>query len=202
MPAHAPLPSPDVPAVVAGHGRAAVLTGDGEILTLPTEEAATLLRAAGAALVVHAPATLRRLGLRELPCFDLLHLFAFALPSRYEGTAGAAIEALALETPIVATALVGTEGLLVDDDNARLVPVGDAAALAGALLEVAHDPAAAARRAQSGRRTFEHRFTLDRSADAMVALYRSVAAMPARPRVPPGGLGRGVGNGHTLTHLG
>lgn len=82
MPAHAPLPSPDVPAVVAGHGRAAVLTGQGELLTLPAGDAAGLLRAAGAALVVHAPATLRRLGLRELPCFDLLHLFAFALPAR------------------------------------------------------------------------------------------------------------------------
>ena len=60
MPAHVPLPSPHVPAVVAGHGRAAVLTGDGELLTLPAAEAAALLRAAGAALAVTRWAKPRR----------------------------------------------------------------------------------------------------------------------------------------------
>ena len=72
---------PDTPAVVAGHGRAAILTADGELLVLPTAEAANRLRTVKAALVVHAPATLRRLGLRDIHALDLLELFAFALPA-------------------------------------------------------------------------------------------------------------------------
>ncbi len=74
------LALPDSPAVVAGFGRAAILTPDGELLTLPTEEAAALLRTLPPPILVHAPATFRRLGLRQGPAFDLLDLFAFARP--------------------------------------------------------------------------------------------------------------------------
>ena len=77
-----PFLIPDAPAVVAGHGRAAVLTTDGELLSLPADEAAHLLRDGPPPLLVHAPATLRRLGLRPQPCLDLLELFAFAMPAR------------------------------------------------------------------------------------------------------------------------
>jgi ATP-dependent DNA helicase DinG len=51
---------PDAPAVVAGHGRAAILTPDGELLVLPTEQAAARLRDMPPPIVVHAPATFRR----------------------------------------------------------------------------------------------------------------------------------------------
>ena len=73
---------PDAPAVVAGHGRAAIFTADGELLLLPAAEAAVHLRALPPPMLVHAPATFRRLGLRGMPAFDLLELFAFALPAR------------------------------------------------------------------------------------------------------------------------
>jgi ATP-dependent DNA helicase DinG len=72
---------PDAPAVVAGHGRAAILTTDGEFLLLPAAEAAQHLRHLPPPLCVHAPATFRRLGLRPGPAFDLLELFAFVLPA-------------------------------------------------------------------------------------------------------------------------
>ncbi len=73
----------NAPALVAGHGRAAVLTEDGELLLLGTPEAATLIRLASPPLLVHAPATWRRLGLPPgTPCLDLLQLFAFVLPAR------------------------------------------------------------------------------------------------------------------------
>ena len=74
------LALPDSPAVVAGFGHAAILTPDGELLTLPTEEAAARLRTLPPPILVHAPATFRRLGLRPGPAFDLLELFAFARP--------------------------------------------------------------------------------------------------------------------------
>ena len=71
--------------MVAGFGRAAILTPDGELLTLPTDEAAARLRTLPPPILVHAPATFRRLGLRPGPAFDLLELFAFARPG--EGAA-------------------------------------------------------------------------------------------------------------------
>src|SRR5262245_6684155 len=74
---------PDAPAVVAGHGRAAIFTADGELMLLSAPDAATRLRALPPPLLVHAPATFRRLGIRgAAPAFDLLELFAFALPAR------------------------------------------------------------------------------------------------------------------------
>jgi ATP-dependent DNA helicase DinG len=76
------LTLPDAPAVVAGHGRAAICSADGELLLLSTTAAADHLRGLPPPLVVHAPATFRRLGLRGVPAFDLLELFAFTLPAR------------------------------------------------------------------------------------------------------------------------
>ena len=73
---------PDAPSVVAGHGRAAVLTPDGELLLLPTQDAAALLKTLPPPILVHAPATFRRLGIRPGPAFDLLDLFAFVRPAR------------------------------------------------------------------------------------------------------------------------
>ena len=58
------LALPDSPAVVAGFGHASIFTADGELLTLPTEEAAALLRNLPPPILVHAPATFRRLGMR------------------------------------------------------------------------------------------------------------------------------------------
>ena len=75
-----PILLPDAPSLVAGHGRAAVLTTDGELLTLTAPEAAALIRRTPP-LVVHAPATFRRLDMRPAPALDLLELFAFVLPA-------------------------------------------------------------------------------------------------------------------------
>jgi ATP-dependent DNA helicase DinG len=72
---------PEVPALVAGQGRAVVLDADGSIETLPARTAAARLTES-APLLVHAPATARRLGVAGIgPAHDLLELFAFALPA-------------------------------------------------------------------------------------------------------------------------
>ena len=73
-------PAPLAPALVAGHGRASILTLDGELLTGAPHAIGALL-GGDAPLLVHAPATLRRLGLRSRPVFDLLELFAFVRPA-------------------------------------------------------------------------------------------------------------------------
>jgi ATP-dependent DNA helicase DinG len=109
---------PDSPSVVAAHGRAAIITPDGEVLILPAEQAAAALRDMAPPILVHAPATWQRLGLRALPCFDLLELFAFALPAR---SAAPTPRGLALALDFDAPAGLDAEAALLPD-------------LAGALL--------------------------------------------------------------------
>lgn len=101
----------------------------------------------------------------------------FVMPSKYEGTAGAALEAMAMSLPIVVTDVEGLRGVLAHDRNAVLVPVGDRAALATAILRLIDDPAFAGDIARSAKADFEARFRLDRSVDSMIALYRRTIDM-------------------------
>ncbi len=101
------------PALVAGTGRTAILTSDGEFLSLPPDEAAAALRRMAPPLVVHAPATFRRLGERSAgPSLDLLELYAFVLPARPATPTPRGL-ALALDMDPPAT-LEGAAALLPD----------------------------------------------------------------------------------------
>ena len=140
------LSLPDAPAIVAGHGRASVLTADGELLTLDRAAAAALADAAPLVMVVHAPSTLRRLGLRPRPCLDLLELFAFVLPARPVAPTPRGM-ALALDldppaTPEDAAALLPemAEALLRHLSRARTVPLNAGAAVLAATMGAAGWP--------------------------------------------------------------
>ena len=110
---------PDAPSVVVGHGRAAIFTADGELLLLPAAEAADRLRSLPPPLLVHAPAAFRRLGLHTMPAFDLLELFAFALPAR---TAAPTPRGLALALDFdVPRASLETEAALLPDLAAAML---------------------------------------------------------------------------------
>ena len=76
------IPLPPGPSIAVGHGRTAILTPDGELLLLPTAEAAQLIKGMAPPLLVHAPSTFRRMNVRPGPAFDLLELFAFVHPAR------------------------------------------------------------------------------------------------------------------------
>lgn len=99
-----------------------------------------------------------------------------AIPSLYEGTAGVALEAMALDCPVVCSRLDGVEGVLRDGDNALLVSPGDPIALAGALQRVLTDRRVAAQLSAAGRADFEARFTVRAATEAMVAFYERVAS--------------------------
>jgi ATP-dependent DNA helicase DinG len=71
------------PSLSVGHSRACILTPDGELLSLSTAAACAALNKMRPPLVVHAPATLRKMGMKPgTPVLDLLELFAFVMPAR------------------------------------------------------------------------------------------------------------------------
>jgi glycosyltransferase-like protein len=98
---------------------------------------------------------------------------AFAFPSVKEGFGLAALEALAAELPVVATDLDAFRGFL-DDRCARLVPVGDAAALARALAEVARDGAP-----RGGGRAVARAWSWDEAAAVHERIYEDFLAPEA-----------------------
>lgn len=106
----------------------------------------------------------------------------FALTSHSEGAAGAAIEAMAHVLPIVSARLDGLDGVLVDGVNARIVDGGAPRSFVAPVVELASDPALADRLGAAGRSTFEERFTLERSVDALDDLYRLLVAKAAGGR--------------------
>ncbi len=106
----------------------------------------------------------------------------FAYPSRYEGFGLPPLHAMAAGAPVVA----GDCGALreVLGDAARLVPPGDADALADALSGLLDDPGQRLDLSRRGRQRAAG-YTWDACADGIVSLYREAvaargAAQPAR----------------------
>lgn len=98
----------------------------------------------------------------------------FCFPSIYEGFGGAAIEAMAVGTPIVASDLPALREVLEDD--AILVPAQSANAIVEAINRLLDDPSRAEALADSAKARMTRDFSLTRIADQMAELYREVAA--------------------------
>jgi glycosyltransferase involved in cell wall biosynthesis len=71
--------------------------------------------------------------------------------------------------------VAGQRGILVDDLNALVVPVGAPGAMADALVRVCDDVSLAHRLGAAAQATFDERFTMERAADGMVQMYRGLA---------------------------
>jgi glycosyltransferase involved in cell wall biosynthesis len=109
--------------------------------------------------------------------FDL-----FAQASTYEGTPNAVLEAMALETPVVATDAGGTMDLVRPDVDGLIVPAGSLAALENALEEALNDRRRSADRARSARRRIERDLSFDARMAAVEAIYEELV----RSRRPAG----------------
>jgi glycosyltransferase involved in cell wall biosynthesis/protein-tyrosine-phosphatase len=111
--------------------------------------------------------------------FDLVSaLDVFVLPSLHEGIPMALLEAMALGTPVVATAVGGVPEVVADGVNGLLVASGDAPGLAEACLGLVRDAMKARKLALSARRTVEERFLREQNGQALVDLYRAVTRGP------------------------
>jgi glycosyltransferase involved in cell wall biosynthesis len=112
---------------------------------------------------------------------DVAELLAAAdlcvLPSRWEARSLTAQEALRAGTPLVATRTGGLPELL--GDAADLVPVGDAGALAEAVVRVLTDAGHARALAEAGRRRAAEWPDEAATARMLVAVYRELLGPPA-----------------------
>ena len=100
---------------------------------------------------------------------------AFTLGSTFEGGPYAVLEAMRAGVPVVATDVVGTSDCVVDGETGVLVPPGEPAALADAVLRLLDDDARGERLVAAGRRAVEERFSVRLMGDATADVYRSVA---------------------------
>lgn len=96
----------------------------------------------------------------------------FAMPSLYEGTPIALLEAAALGLPIVASRTGGIPELVADGEHALLVPPGSPAELAEAIVRLCEDRELADRLGQQAARHASTRFNVDRQAAATRNAHR------------------------------
>lgn len=103
-------------------------------------------------------------------------LDVFVLPSRNEGISNTILEALASGLPVVATAVGGNLELVEDGVNGMLVPPGDVAAMAQALLGYLDAPARIAEHGTHARQRAEQRFSIPAMAEAYDTVYELTLA--------------------------
>jgi len=110
----------------------------------------------------------------------------FVQSSEYEGTPNVVLEAMALETAIVATDVGGTSELARHDLEALIVPPGSVPRLRDAMLAVLSQPASARDRVHAARRRVETDLSFDHRMQRINGLYEnlvgSTAASTARQR--------------------
>jgi len=102
-------------------------------------------------------------------------LDVLVLPSiRSEATSQVIPQAFAVGTPVVASTVGGSPELVRDGETGRLVPPGDARALAAAVLELVSDPARARALGRAGQRLIADRHSLDASMALTTSVYRGL----------------------------
>jgi glycosyltransferase involved in cell wall biosynthesis len=104
----------------------------------------------------------------------------FVQSSEREGTPNCVLEAMALETPIVATAAGGTGELVTDGVDGLLVPIHDVPALEAALDKALTDRAAAATRVAAARRKVETDLSFDRRMRRVEEVYVNLMTAAGR----------------------
>jgi glycosyltransferase involved in cell wall biosynthesis len=106
-------------------------------------------------------------------------LALLAIPSHSEGLPVVMLEALRARTPIVATRVGGIPSALEEGRAGRLVPPGNAAALAEAIQLVLNDPSLAASYREAGFLRFSERFNQDVMVTRYLQLYTQRLGLPA-----------------------
>jgi glycosyltransferase involved in cell wall biosynthesis len=100
------------------------------------------------------------------------------------GITGSLRESLAMETPVVATAVMGNPELVRHGETGLLVPPRDPEALADAILRLLDNTEWARATGRAGRRLVVERFSTRAKVERLEGLYRRLARRP-EPRSRP-----------------
>jgi glycosyltransferase involved in cell wall biosynthesis len=142
-----------------------LIVGDG----VGFEEVARRVRALG------LDPSVRLTGFRRDVPEVMAALDVLALPSiRSEAIPQVIPQALAVGTPVVASTVGGSPELIRDGENGRLVPPGDARALADAILALLGEPARARAMARAGQAMVRERYTIGATMARTTAVYRGL----------------------------
>lgn len=95
----------------------------------------------------------------------------FVLSSLREGLPNVVLEAMALETPLVATRIAGVPRLVSDGENGLLVEPDDVPALAAAMRRMLVDLTLASTLAAAARRTIERSYSFSVRMDKVCRVY-------------------------------
>ena len=124
---------------------------------------------------LHLDAVSRLVGQADVAQFHHA-LDLFVQSSDYEGTPNVVLEAMALETPIVATDVGGTGELMFDGVHGLLIRPGSAEVLLDAMRRSLADPASAASRVSAARRRVETDLSFDRRMEKVETIYKELVA--------------------------
>lgn len=94
---------------------------------------------------------------------------------KVEGTEGlprTILESFAVGVPVISSDIAGVREQLEDGEGGLLVPPADAAALANAIVRATEDPAWRERAGKIGHRTVRERFSVDKAAEGLAAVFR------------------------------
>lgn len=106
------------------------------------------------------------------------HFDLFVSASLWEGLPTVIIEAMAMATPVVATAIAGTRELIQDGNNGKLVPPGDPQALADGIIEMIDNPDLMNQYAEAGKLSSQS-FSIETIAKEYKKLFESLlSGMP------------------------
>jgi glycosyltransferase involved in cell wall biosynthesis len=120
-------------------------------------------------------AVVRMTGFRRDVPEVMAALDVLALPSlRSEASSQVIPQALAVGTPVIATSIGGSPELIEDGVTGRLVPPGDAGALAAAIVATLRDPEAARAMARRGQAAVLARYSLDATMTRTTAVYEEL----------------------------
>lgn len=113
---------------------------------------------------------------RETIASALASCDVFAMPSRYEGTPIAVLEAAAMACPILASDAGGIPELVANEEHALLVQPEDPSALAQGLIRLGADRAFARRLGENAQRRVREKFSLEAQVAATMDAYRKAWA--------------------------
>ncbi len=142
------------------------LVGDGE------DRAALEMQVRALGLAARVELT----GFRQDPAPDFRAADVVIVPSRYDGMALVLLEAMACGAAVVATRVAGSSALA---GAGVLVAPEDPGALAGAVDALLADPDRRSQLGLAARQRAVERYSLRRSLDAILALWRDLGARPA-----------------------